>query len=62
MKKLKEAVQETINELAKNLKLQSEWQLQFLQGMAAAADERWDDAVDGFRLAVNYYKSGSLRT
>lgn len=61
MKQLQDDLVSRIADLEKDLKLRSDWQFEFLQGMAAGADKRDDDAADSFRTAVHIYKLGKPR-
>jgi len=56
-KKLKEALTAQIALLEQNLRDRSDFELQFVQGIDAAADGRQDDAVAAFRQALTAYKS-----
>ena len=60
-KKLKEKLTVQIAELEKNLKDRSEFQFQFVQGLAGSVDQRPGDAVVTFRSALGTYKSGKSR-
>ena len=60
-RKLKEALTAQTTELEHNLKDRSDFQLQFVQGLAGAAEERLDDSLAAFRLALTAYKSGKPR-
>jgi len=60
-KKLKEALTGQIAELEQKLKDRSDFQIQFLQGLAAGAEERHDDSVTTFRQALRAYKAGKPR-
>lgn len=62
IKKLKEAVTAQIVELEQNLKNRSEFQIQFVQGLAGGVDERPGDSVLTFRQALRAYKSGKSRS
>jgi hypothetical protein len=60
-KKLKEALTAQIELLEQNLKDRSEFEIQFLQGLALGADEHHDNSVSTFRLALTAYKSSKPR-
>jgi len=60
-KKLKEALTAQTAELVQSLKDRSDFQIQFVQGLAAAAEERHDDAVVSFRQALAAYKACKSR-
>lgn len=60
-KKLKEALTAQTAELVQNVKDRSDFQIQFVQGLAAAAEERLDDAVVSFRQALAAYKGCKSR-
>jgi hypothetical protein len=61
VKKLKEALTAQIAELEQNVKDKSDFQIQFVQGLAVGADERLGDSVVTFRNALRTYKSGKPR-
>lgn len=61
IKKLKEALTAQIAELDQNLKSRSDFQIQFVQGLASGVDERPGDSVLTFRKALSAYKSGKPR-
>jgi hypothetical protein len=61
IKKLKEGLTTQIAELEKNLKDRSEFQFQFVQGLAGSIDLRPGDSVVAFRNALRTYKSGKSR-
>jgi hypothetical protein len=56
-KKLKEALTTQSAETVQNLKDRSDFQIQFVQGIAADAEERHDDAIGAFRQALTAYKA-----
>ena len=60
-RKLKEALTAQIAELEQSLKNQSDFQIQFVQGLTAGAEKRHDDCVVTFRQALRAYKSGKPR-
>jgi hypothetical protein len=60
-RKLKEALTARITELEQKLKDQSDFQIQFVQGLTAGTEERHDDSVVTFRQALRAYKSGKPR-
>jgi hypothetical protein len=60
-RKLKEALAVQVAELEQNLKHGSDFQIHFVQGLATAAEERHDDSVAAFRLALTSYKSSKPR-
>jgi hypothetical protein len=60
-RKLKEALTAQIAELELKLKDQSDFQIQFVQGLIAGTEERHDDSVVTFRQALRAYKSGKPR-
>jgi len=60
-RKLKEALTAQIAELEQKLKNQSDFQIQFVQGLTAGAEERHADCVVTFRQALRAYKSGKPR-
>jgi hypothetical protein len=61
IKKLKEAQTAQFVELQQNLKNRSDFQIQFVQGLAGGLEERPGDAVVTFRKALRAYKSGKPR-
>ena len=61
VKKLKEALTAQIAELEQNVKDMSEFQIQFVQGLAVGVDERHGDSVVTFRNTLRTYKSGKPR-
>lgn len=61
IKKLKEALTAQIAELEQNVKDKSNFQIQFVQGLAVGVDERHGDSVVTFRNALGTYKSGKPR-
>ena len=61
IRKLKEALTAQTAELVENLKDRSDFQIQFVQGLAAAAEERHDDAVVTFRQALTAYQACKSR-
>jgi len=60
-RKLKETLTAQIAELEQKLKNQCDFQIQFVQGLIAGAEERHDDSVVNFRQALRAYKSGKSR-
>ena len=62
IKKLKEALTAQFVELEQNLKNRSDFQIQFVQGLAGDLDERPGDSVVTFRKALRAYKSGRPRS
>jgi hypothetical protein len=60
-RKLKEALTAQTAELEQNLRDRSELQMQFLQGLAAAAEDHHDESLTAFRQALAAYKSGKTR-
>jgi hypothetical protein len=60
-RKLKEALTAQIAELEQKFKDQSDFQIQFVQGLTAATEERHDESVVTFRQALRTYKSGKPR-
>jgi hypothetical protein len=60
-RKLKEAQTAQIAELEQKLKDQSDFQIQFVQGLTARTEERHDASVVAFRHALKAYKSGKPR-
>ena len=62
IKKLKEALTAQIVELEQNLKNRSDFQIQFVQGLAGGVDELPGDSVVTFRKALRAYKSGKPRS
>jgi hypothetical protein len=62
IKKLKEALTAQIAELEQNLKSRSDFQIQFVQGLAGCVDEGPGDSVVTFRKALRTYKSGKPRS
>jgi hypothetical protein len=61
IRKLKETVTAQVAELEQNVNANSYFQIQFLQGLAAASDERAGDPVATFRNALSTYESGKPR-
>jgi len=61
IKKLKEGLTAQITELEGNLKDRSEFQFQFVQGLAGSVHLRFGDSVVAFRNALRTYKSGKSR-
>jgi hypothetical protein len=61
IKKLKEVLTTHIAELEQNLKERSGFQMQFVQGLAEAVDERRGESLNSFRSALRIYKSGKSR-
>jgi len=62
IKKLKDTLAAQIAELEQNLKDRSDFEAQFVQGLAGGAEERHDDSLVNFRQALHTYKSGKSRT
>lgn len=60
-KKLKDALTAQIAELEQNIKDRSDFQMQFVQALAAGATENHADSVTIFRSALRTYKSGKSR-
>lgn len=60
-RKLKEALTGQIEELEQKLKNQSDFQMQFVQGLAGGTGECHDDSVVTFRQALRAYKAGKPR-
>jgi len=60
-KKLKEALEARIGVLERNLEDRSDFGTQLVQGLAADAEERYDDSVEAFRQALAAYKSSKPR-
>ena len=60
-RKLKEALTGPIVELQQKLKDRSDFQIQFVQGLAAGTEECHDDSVVTFRQALRAYKAGKPR-
>jgi hypothetical protein len=56
LKALEEGLTKRISEQEEDLKNRSRFQFDFAQGLAAAADERYDDAGRSFRRALEIYK------
>lgn len=61
-RKLKEALTGQIEELEQKLKDRSDFQMQFVQGLAAGTEECHDDSVVAFRQALRAYKAGKPRS
>ena len=61
IKKLNEGLTAQITDLERNLKDRSEFQFQFVQGLAGSVDMRPADSVVMFRNALRTYKSGKSR-
>lgn len=61
-KRLKEALTTQIGELEQNLKERSDFQMQFVQALAAGVNENHADSVTLFRSALRAYKSGKARS
>jgi len=61
-RKLKETLTAQTAELEGNLRNRSEFQMQFLQGLAGAAEDHHDESLIAFRQALAAYKSGKTRT
>jgi hypothetical protein len=57
VKKLKATLTEQFAELEQNLRDRSNFQMQFVQGLGEALDERQDDSLPTFRNALRAYKS-----
>ena len=60
-RKLKESLTAQIAELELKLKDQSDFQIQFVQGLTAGTEERHDYSLAAFRQALRAYKSGKPR-
>ena len=60
-KKLKDALTTQIQELQQHLRERSEFQMQFVQALAEAADGRPADSAVALRNALQAYKSGKAR-
>jgi hypothetical protein len=60
-RKFKEALTAQIAVLERNLKDRSDFEIQFVQGLAAGADGRDEGSLAAFRQAVAAYKSGKPR-
>ena len=60
-RKLKEALTAQTTDLEQNLRNRSEFQMQFLQGLAGAAEDHHDESLIAFRQALAAYKSGKTR-
>ncbi len=60
-RKLKEALSAQSAELEHLLNARCDFQMQFVQGLAGAAEAHSDDALTAFRQAVAAYKSGKSR-
>jgi len=60
-RKLKDALTAQTAELVENLKDRSDFQMHFVQGLTASVEERHDDTVSSFRLALAAYKSSKPR-
>jgi hypothetical protein len=61
IKKLKEALTAQLAELEQNVKEKSDFQVHFVQALAAGVDESLGDSVLTFRNALGAYKSGKPR-
>jgi hypothetical protein len=61
IKKLKEALTAQLAELEQNVKEKSDFQVHFVQALAAGVDESLGDSVLTFRNALGAYKSGKAR-
>ncbi len=61
IKKLREGLTAQIAEMEQNVKDKSEFQIHFVQALAAGVDERRGDPVTTFRNALAIYKSGKPR-
>jgi hypothetical protein len=60
-RKLKDALNAQTAELVENLKDRSDFQMHFVHGLTASAEERHNDTVEAFRQALAAYKSGKPR-
>jgi hypothetical protein len=60
-RKLQEALTGQIEELEQKLKDRSDFQMRFVQGLAAGTEECHDDSVITFRQALGAYKAGKPR-
>lgn len=60
-RKLKEALTGQIEELEQKLKNRSDFQMQFVQGLAEGTEQCHDDSVVHFRQALRAYKAGKPR-
>jgi hypothetical protein len=60
-RKLKDALTAQTAEFERNVKDRSEFQMQFVQGLAAVHEERLEDCVACFRQALAAYKAGKPR-
>ena len=56
-RKLKEALTSQTTELLQSLKDRSDFQIHFVKGLGAIAEDRHDESVTAFRLALASYKS-----
>lgn len=61
VKKLKETLTAQITELEQSLKDRSDFEIQFVQGLAASTEERHDDSVSAFLQALLAYKRSKPR-
>jgi len=61
VKKLKETLTAQIAELEQSLRDKSDFEIQFVQGLAASTEERHDDSVVAFRQALLAYKRSKPR-
>src|SRR5262249_4763017 len=61
IKKVKETLATQTAALEQNLKDRYDFEIQFLQGLAGGAEERYDDCVASFRQALTAYKSTKSR-
>ena len=61
-KKLKETLTAPIAELEQDLKDRSDFQFQFVQGLAGSLEHRHGDSMATFRNALRSYKSGKSRS
>jgi multidrug efflux pump subunit AcrB len=61
IKKLKETLTAQAAELEQNLKARSDFQIEFVRGLAGTVDDRGGDSVAAFREALSAYKSGKSR-
>ncbi len=61
LKTLEDGLTKRITEQVQDLKTRSSFEIQFVQGLAAAADKRYADARNSFRRAMTLYTSGKPR-
>jgi len=61
VRKLKEGLTAQMTELEKNLKDRSDFQSQFVQGLAEGFEERHADSLATFRKALRTYKAGKAQ-